>query len=240
MSLQFEYYKNAILPRRRCCGPEYNDNEYYLKSARAEADRLVSIGLTADTAVLDIGCGQGRLAIGLLVSGREIRYYRGLDVQMHSIEWCQKFIANSHPEFQFIHIDVMNARYNRKGQPIDKNFRFPFDSEEFDIVYLFSVFTHMIKEDVKIYLREIKRLLSPSGKVFLSAFIKSNAPNMTINPEGYQKKLGLKRWSGKLQCVLYDRGFFESMLTEYGFKIDRTEKINEWGQEGIYVSGRPA
>lgn len=238
MSLQFEYYKNVMLPRRRCCGPEYDDNEYYLKSAKAEADRLVSIGLTANTSVLDIGCGQGRLAIGLLVSGREVKYYRGIDVQLQSIEWCQKFIANSHPKYQFAHIDVMNARYNRRGKPMGEDFRFPFESEEFDIIYLFSVFTHMVTEDIKIYLSEIKRVLLPAGKVFLSAFIESDLPNMTINPDRYQKKLGLKRWSGKLQCVLYDRRFFESMLTESGFKINRIEKINEWGQEGIYISGR--
>ncbi len=235
MSIEFEYYKKIILPKQRCCGPEYQDNEYYLKSAKGEAKRLASIGLTAEISILDVGCGQGRLAIGLLASGREIKYYRGVDVKIGSIEWCRKFITERHPNFQFIHLDVMNARYNRKGKPIDKDFCFPFDSGEFDIIYLFSVFTHMVAEDIRIYLKEFKRVLSPSGKVFLTAFIEKGMPDMTINPKGYQKQARVKRWKGRLHCVLYDRDFFVSMLTENGFKINRTEKIYDRGHKGIYI-----
>lgn len=240
MSTEFEHCKLPTLPWRRCCGPEYNNNAYYLKSAVAEAKRLANIGLTVNTRILDIGCGQGRLAIGLLQSNKKLKYYLGIDVRKYSIEWCRKFITEKHPNFQFEHIDVMNARYNRKGRPMDKDFSFPLDNEEFDIIYLFSVFTHMVTGDIKIYLREIKRLLAPSGKLFLTAFIENDVSNITINPKDYYKKLGLKRWKGKLHCVLYDRDFFKSMLIENGFKIDHSEKTKEWGQEGIYISGRPA
>jgi len=236
MAVEFEHYKLDILPRRRCCGPEYDDNEYYLKSAKAEAKRLSDIGLTTDTRILDIGCGQGRLATGLLTNGKKMKYYWGVDVQARSIEWCQKYITKKHPTFQFAHIDVMNARYNQKGKSLDKDFRFPFDDGGFDIIYLFSVFTHMVMEDIKIYLKEFNRLLSPSGKIFFTIFVEKDVADMTINPEGYQEKLGLKKWSGKLQCVLYDKAFFEFMLHGNGFKIDHTEKTDEWGQEGIYVS----
>lgn len=234
--MEFEHYKKVILPRRRCCGPEYKDNDYYLKSAKAEAKRLIDMGLTAKTSIFDVGCARGRLAIGLLCSKRKIKYYRGVDVQPGSIDWCQKFITESHPTYQFTHLDVMNVRYNREGKLMAKDFRFPFERGEFDIIYLFSVFTHMIAEDIRIYLKEFKRVLTPRGKIFLTAFIEKDVPDMTINPEGYLKKLGLKRWKGNLHCVLYDRDFFASMLTENGFKIDRTEKVNDCGQEGIYVS----
>lgn len=229
-------FNKVILPQRRCCGPEYKDDAYYLKSTKAEAERLVNMGLTAGTSILDVGCGQGRLAIGLLESKRKIKYYQGVDVQMNSIDWCQKFITKSHPTYQFTLLDVMNARYNRKGKPMGKDFHFPFKRGEFDIIYLFSVFTHMITEDIKIYLKEFKRVLAPSGKIFLTAFMEKNVPDMTINPEGYQEKLGLKRWKGNLHCVLYNRKFFASILTENGFKIDRIEKVNDCGQEGICVS----
>lgn len=230
-------FNKVILPQRRCCGPEYKyDDAYYLKSTKAEARRLVNIGLTVNSSILDVGCGQGRLAIGLIESKRKIKYYRGVDVQQVSIDWCQKFITERDPTYQFTHLDVMNARYNRKGKSMEKDFRFPFKKGEFDIIYLFSVFTHMIAEDIRIYLKEFKRVLAPSGKIFLTAFIEKDVPYMTINPEGYLKKLGLKRWKGNLHCVLYDRVFFASMLTENGFKIDRAEKVNDCGQEGIYVS----
>ena len=58
-------------PHLRSAGPEFKDDAYFLKSARAEATRLVDdLGLTAESRVLEIGCGAGRLPIGLLGSGR--------------------------------------------------------------------------------------------------------------------------------------------------------------------------
>lgn len=230
--MRFEYYENAVLPPRqmRCGGREYHDNEFYLKSARAEADRLIDIGLTADMPLLDVGCGQGRLAIGLLDRVGEMKHYRGIDVRLGYIEWCQEFITRKHPGFQFVLVDARNERYSPKGRLISKAFRFPFEGEEFDIIYLFSLFTHMVAEDVRIYLAEFRRLLSPSGKIFFNAFIEKSVSDMTINPKGYQNR----RWSGKLHCVLYSKDFFESMLAESEFKIDSTKKVN--GSKGIYIS----
>ena len=100
--MEFECHKKSILSQRRCCGSEYKTNEYYLKSSRMEADRLINIGLNANTSILDIGCAQGRLAIGLLDKIGEMRYYRGVDVQKHSITWCKEFITKKHPFDNFL------------------------------------------------------------------------------------------------------------------------------------------
>lgn len=228
----YECYGNAILPprRRRLGRKVFGSNEYYLKSARIEADRLIDIGLIADTPLLDVGCGQGRLAIGLLDRIGEMEHYHGIDVKRNHIEWCQEFIAKKHPGFQFAHIDARNERYNPEGKLIDDEFRFPFNVGRFDIIYLFSVFTHMIANDIKIYLAEFQRLLSPFGKIFLTAFIEKDVLDMTINPKDYQGK----RWRGSLHCVLYDKDFFSSMLDENGFKIDDIKEID--GHKGIQIS----
>jgi SAM-dependent methyltransferase len=113
-------------------------------------------------------------------------------------------------------LDLQNDRYNPEGASIDDDFRFPLATGEFDIIYLFSVFTHMIAEDIKIYLREFERLLRPTGKIFLTAFIKDGVPTMSINPPGYAIP-----WSGPLHCVQYDRRCFEQMLASNGFLVDK-------------------
>ena len=229
-------YKNMILPAKhlRFCRDQFKDNEYFLASAQQEVDRLVEhCGLTKNSHLLDIGCGPGRLPIGILNRMGAILKYRGVDVSEPSIRWCQRYIAQQYPSYQFSHINVHNARYNPNGKPISENVTLPFDDQEFDIIYLLSVFTHMTKEDVIEYLKECERMLSPSGKIFLTAYLKDGVPSITINPQGYKIK-----WTGPLHCVQYDKRFFEALLAERGLSVDHYsyEELDE--QTGVYISKR--
>lgn len=229
-------YKNMILPAKhlRFCGTKFQDDRYFFASAQAEADRLVEyFGLTVNSRVLEVGCGVGRLPIGILSRIGEIQHYRGVDVSKRSIRWCQRHITRRHPSFQFIHIDVKNPRYNPHGRAIDIDFRLPFDNQEFDIIYLYSVFTHMTSEDVRLYLKEFQRLLSTSGKIFLTAFIEDRVPDMTINPRGYKMN-----WTGPLHCVRYSKDFFGSLLAESGFGVEHFDHEKEWGTNALYISRR--
>ena len=111
-------------PERRWCDAEFKDDHFYLSSAEGEARRLMTrLHCTPTTRILDVGCGQGRLAIGLLRVLGELDYI-GVDVHRPSIAWCQAYIERYHPSFRFHHIDVYNARYNPTGSPIERNFRF--------------------------------------------------------------------------------------------------------------------
>lgn len=232
-------YKKVILPAKhlRFCGTKFRDDEYFLASAQAEANRLVEhFGLTVNSRVLDVGCGVGRLAIGILSRIGEIQHYRGVDVSKRSIQWCQRHITREHSSYQFIHIDVKNLRYNPSGKAIDVDFRLPFDDQElFDIIYLYAVFSNMTKEDVRSYLKEFQRLLAPSGKIFLTAFIEDGVPDMTINPRGYKGR----NWKGPLHCVRYKKDFFESLLAENGFGVNHFDYEKETdGQSALYISRR--
>ncbi len=231
-------FENAILPAKhlRLCGPEFRRDSYFLASAKAEADRLIQqFGLTEKSSVLDVGCGVGRLTIGIISQLGNIQKYRGIDISKASIRWCQKHITSKHPNFQFIHIDASNPRYNPKGVKIGVDFKLPFDDHEFDIIYLYSVFSHMTTDDIKVYLKEFKRILTRSGKIFLTAFIADGVPDMTINPPNYQ----LKNWSGPLHCVRYNKDFFSALLAENDFVLDRMDYEQETnGQSAIYVSKR--
>src|SRR5689334_6338182 len=108
-------YNNVTIPAKqyRLGGTSFHDDAYFLASAQSEAERLVTnFGLTRQSHILDIGCGVGRLAIGLISQLGGVAYYRGIDVNRTYIRWCETHIARRYPGFQFIHIDVRNLRYN--------------------------------------------------------------------------------------------------------------------------------
>ena len=232
-------FKDLILPPKeiRFGGMGYKDDEYFMSTARAEADRLVrNFGLTIDSSILEVGCGPGRLATGILDRVGDVKSYRAVDVDERSICWCRQNITPAHPTFQFTHLDLRNDRYNPDGRLIDSGFRMPFDDQEFDIIYLFSVFSHMVRDDVEVYLNEFRRLLSPSGKIFLTAFIEDNVDPVTLNPTDY--KPGVE-WQGPLHCVRYERSFFESMLAKNGFQVDHSDyEDGNCGQCILYISRR--
>jgi len=227
-------YKHLVLPprRRRLCGWEFKDEEYFLTSAQQEADRLIgSFGATADSAILDVGCGVGRLAIGLVSRLGQARGYHGIDVSQDAIDWCKRHLARASPELTFTHIDVHNARYNPSRRGIDGSFRFPLADQSADIIYLYSVFSHMEADDVRVYLGELARLLRPAGKIFLTGFIEQGVPDVQVNPPNYHME-----WRGALHCVRYDRAFFERLLAERGLRVERFEHAREAnGQSGVYV-----
>lgn len=228
----------------RPCGPNFQDDRFYLESARKEADRLVeNLGLSKTSSLLDVGSGPGRLAIGVIQRVGEVEKFRGVDVAEESVRWGQHYITSEHPNFQFVHIDVENRRYNPGGTGKDSAFRFPFEDDEFDIITLYSVFTHMLTDGVRSYLEDFRRILRPDGRVYLTAFLEDGVPDVEENPQGY---LG-REWKGALHCVRYNREFFEKLLDESGFRLDKLDSgkgrggedygiVKERGQSGVYIS----
>ncbi|MFX0186840.1 MAG: class I SAM-dependent methyltransferase [Candidatus Hodarchaeota archaeon] len=228
-------YNNLILPKEslRFCGVEFRDNNYFVNSAQLEIERLKKFfNFDINTRILDVGCGVGRLPIGILSKIGDIQNYTGIDVDRKSINWCKYHITKKHPNFHFIYINVKNLRYNPNGKNINNKFSFPFKNKEFDLIYLYSVFSHMTIEDIDTYLKEFKRILVKSGKIFLTAFIEENIPDMMINPKYFDKN-----WSGPLHCVCYDKKYFESIINNNDFNIDYFEYRNETdGQSAYYLS----
>lgn len=201
-------------PERRWCGPELKDNDFYIQSAEKEASRLVdNFQCTRGSKVLDVGCGQGRLPIGILRKIGDI-HYMGIDIDRKSIDWCKRHIEREHPSFVFNHLDIYNERYNKNGMKIDEDFRFDVMPDFFDIIYLFSVFSHTTEEDMRIYLKEFLRILDKNGRVFFTTFVEEGVPNISVNPEGYRLKC-----SGPLHIVRYDKDYLFSILNEVGFSV---------------------
>jgi ubiquinone/menaquinone biosynthesis C-methylase UbiE len=121
--------------------------------------------------VLDVGCGIGRMAIPLTNYLSKDGEYWGFDINKMGIEWCKRRISRRFSNFHFQHVDVYNNHYNANGKVRAQDFKFPYDDEYFDFVFLTSVFTHMLPSDLENYLSEISRVLKTGYKCLITFFI---------------------------------------------------------------------
>jgi len=120
--------------------------------------------------ILDVGSGIGRTAIPLAQFINEQGHYEGFDVVEKGVDWCNKTIGNDFANFNFTYVPLHNNLYNNTKNSA-RDFVFPFQNEQFDSVFLFSVFTHMTFEEVQQYLSEICRVLKPGGDCLATFFI---------------------------------------------------------------------
>ncbi len=127
-------------------------------------------GLTPESSVLDVGSGIGRTAVALTGFLNKTGSYEGFDVVEKGVKWCNEKINLQFPNFNFMFVPLNNDLYNKaKGDAV--SFTFPYDDNRFDLVFLFSVFTHMRPAEVRNYLFEIQRVLKPGGKCLTTFFV---------------------------------------------------------------------
>jgi SAM-dependent methyltransferase len=210
-------FERAFLPppQMRCCGAKFRDHETFLASGLAEARRVrCDFGVDRHSRLLEIGCGPGRLPIGILSEFGDVARYDGVDVDVRAIRWCKAYIGRKHPRFCFHHVDARHARYNPDGEVMDDDFRLPFPDQDYDLVYLHSVFSNMEPDDVRVYAKEFRRLLNPAGMVFLTAFVEEGVPPVTLNPQDY-----VVQPTGPLHVARYEKCFFLGLLIEAGLDV---------------------
>lgn len=159
-----------IPPRHLWIGPHDPINHYYRWIWEYLAYLTLLCDLRRESSVLELGCGHGRTARGLLDYLRSPGRYRGLDVDRTRIEDAQGRIQKRYPNFQFVWADVHNAHYNPKGGASAAAYCFPFPDAAFDVVYAASLFTHLLPEETRNYFRESRRVLAPGGKCLFSVF----------------------------------------------------------------------
>lgn len=154
------------------------------------------------------------------------------------IRWCQKNISKRYPGFHFLHIDLKNDLYNLKTDRRAKDFVFPYKDEAFDFVFLISVFTHMLPEDVDGYLKQIHHVLKKGGSCFSTFFIlneevkkrmyDSNGLRFNVDHGHYR----LLHEKVKESNVAYEEQFLEKKLIEAnGFRI--LQKFPGYWPDGI-------
>jgi SAM-dependent methyltransferase len=161
-------------------------------------------GLRPDERVLDLGCGVGRTAVALTRFMGPQGSYEGIDIVRPSIEWCQRTITPRFPNFRFTHADVFNCHYNAGGGVLACDFRLPYPDGEFDLVFLTSIFTHLVPRDARNYLREIQRVLEPGGRCFNTFALLTEVSRRAIAEGTALAGLGALRHEFEEGCLVAD------------------------------------
>ncbi len=138
-------------------------------------------GLSADSGVLDIGCGVGRLAVPLTGALGPNGRYDGFDVASYMIDWCRRNIGADHPNFHFTHADVRTSTASHDNGVDAASYVFPYDDSTFDLAYAGSLFTHLTPDAATNYLDQIARVLKPGG-VFASTWNMYNSETEKVLP----------------------------------------------------------
>jgi SAM-dependent methyltransferase len=126
-------------------------------------------GLVPSDRVLDIGCGNGRVAEQLAPFLRDGGAYVGFDISRAGIQACRRRFAGQ-PHMAFEHLDVWNGEYNESGKVAEPDTVFPAADGAIDLAFATSVFTHMRMPAVRRYLAQSARVLSPGGRLAFTAF----------------------------------------------------------------------
>lgn len=144
----------------------------FIGAGRRLARQIIEVTeLRPDEAVLEIGCGVGRIAGPLTGHIEASGSYDGFDIVARAISWCQGNITPRFPNFRFTHADVYNKKYNPGGSADPARYAFPYEDATFDAVYATSVLTHMLRPEVERYIDETVRVLRPGGRAFLTFFL---------------------------------------------------------------------
>ena len=124
-------------------------NNFLAVGARCAADlsrALSDIGVRLDDfdQALEFGCGCGRVLRHLIPFAAAHHLY-GTDIDQEAVSWCRRNLPST------------CCGVNGLMPPLD------YTDGTFDLIFVFSVFTHLDEELQFTWLRELKRVLKPGG-----------------------------------------------------------------------------
>jgi SAM-dependent methyltransferase len=175
---------------------------------RTELDLLRAEGLRPEHTLLDLGCGNGRLAVHAIPYLRDGAYI-GVDISRRLLAQARERVARTAAEGRCRVSWQVAAGSCRLDQP----------SQAADMICAFSVFTHVEHEDAYRYLVEARRVVRPDGRFVFSClplelalakdFLREQAP---LEFDG--------RWS-RVRNVVTSRDLMEGLAEMAGWQVVR-------------------
>jgi SAM-dependent methyltransferase len=192
-------------------------------------------GLRPDEAVLDVGCGVGRMAVPLAGYLSPRGRYEGFDIIRAHVRWCRRAITARWPHFRFRHADVYNREYNPDGRLKGHEYRFPYHNRTFTFAFLTSVFTHLMPADAAHYLAELGRVLKPGGRCVATFFLLNAETSALV--DGGRGQIPLWPAEGVYRvcsrevpeaCIALDESFVEESARKAGLVMGRPVHYGCW------------
>lgn len=156
---------------RRFIRSAITDEEATIAGAVVLLDELAEVAGRDDlghTDLLDVGCGV-KFTQAILNHGLPIGSYTGVDVFGDMVEFLQANVDD--PRFSYRHIDVENELYNPGAPPLSAATDFGVGHAAFDVISLYSVFTHLNPIDYVAMLHVVRRRIRPDGRLVFTAFL---------------------------------------------------------------------
>lgn len=238
----------------------YDDRAAWMASARYTTDLLARTAgrpRLDGVRVLDVGCGT-KVVKALLDDGWPVGRYVGIDIDRDVIAWHGEHVHDD--RFEFHHMDAQNDLYNPVGVPLGEIERLPAGDEPFDLICLFSVFTHLAPPDFVAMLRLLRPHLAPGGRLVFSLFLTdpsgswarlverslaSDDPEVVARTEAALREALENPAPGfvdevpetPLMRARYDRQYARSLVAEAGgWEIDAIEPPNAYIQNHMICS----
>jgi len=116
-----------------------------------------------------------------------------------------------------------------------KEYTFPFRDEDFDFIFLTSVFTHLLPEDTENYLHETARLLRWDGRGFFTFFL-LNETQQSLAKQGrndidfkYDADLYHTRDEAIPESgIAYNEAYLLQLLPECGLELYKPTHYGTW------------
>jgi SAM-dependent methyltransferase len=172
--------------------------------------------------VLDFGCGAGRTLRHFADDAREAEFW-GCDIHAESVAWLN---ANLNPPLQ--------AFVNDEEPPLQR------PDGSFDLIYAFSVFTHLT-DSWSAWLLELNRLLTPGG-ILVASFLGAGVSQAVAGEPWVEERVGMnvvadRGWDDGGPSVLLS-GWWIREHWGRAFEIERIADDAAWGTQG-HVVARP-
>lgn len=172
--------------------------------------------LKPDSKTLEIGCGCGRNAFALadfLSDGA----YTGMDIERVALQGARNNVLLKQKNFSFDLLDVRNDTYNPEGRYAAAEYVLPYPDACFDVVFMVSVFTHMLTAEVQNYAAQIARVLKPGGRCLFTVFLLEGRARTEFPFQSQQHSYANQAIPGI--AVAYSLDFLSSVFAANGMRL---------------------